>query len=170
MYNDFVLIGPASDPAGVKGGNDIKLALQKIAEIKPPFVSRGDKSGTHSAELRYWKAAGVDLDTAKGPWYRDTGSGMGAALNTAASLDAYVLSDRGTWLNFKNRQNLAILVQGDEALFNQYGVMMVNPQRHPHVKQALVQQFIDWLVSDKGQAAIAEYKIGGEQLFFPNAG
>ncbi|MCB1916355.1 MAG: substrate-binding domain-containing protein [Rhodocyclaceae bacterium] len=169
MYNDFVLIGPASDPAGVKGGSDIKHALQKVAATKPPFVSRGDKSGTHSAELRFWKAAGVDLDAAKGPWYRDTGSGMGAALNTAASLDAYVLSDRGTWLNFKNRQNLAILVEGDRALFNQYGVMMVNPARHAHVKQALVQRFIDWLVSDEGQAAIAEYTIGGEQLFFANA-
>ncbi len=169
MYNDFVLVGPASDPAGIKGGKDIKVALQKIAKAKPAFVSRGDKSGTHSAELRFWKAAGIDLDASKGDWYRDTGSGMGAALNTAASLDAYVLSDRGTWLNFKNRQNLAILVEGDAALFNQYGAMMVNPERHPHVKKALVQKFIDWLVSNKGQAAIAAYKIGGEQLFFPNA-
>ncbi|MCB1888161.1 MAG: substrate-binding domain-containing protein [Rhodocyclaceae bacterium] len=169
MYNDFVLIGPGSDPAGIKGGNDIQLALQKIANSKPPFISRGDKSGTHSAELRFWKAAGIDLDAVKGEWYRDTGSGMGACLNTAASLDGYVLSDRGTWLNFKNRQNLAILVEGDKALFNQYGVLMVNPERHPHVKKALVQKFIDWLVSDKGQATIGSYKIGGEQLFFPNA-
>lgn len=169
MYNDFVLIGPASDPASVKGGKDINAALQKIAATKPPFVSRGDKSGTHSAELRYWKAAGVDLDAVKGPWYRDTGSGMGPSLNTAASLDAYLLADRGTWLNFKNRQNLTILVEGDKALFNQYGVMMVNPERHPHVKKALAQKFIDWLVSKDGQAAIADYKIGGEQLFFPNA-
>jgi len=169
MYNDFVLIGPASDPAGIKGGRDIKVALQKIAKAKPAFISRGDKSGTHSAELRFWKAAGIDLDAIKGEWYRDTGSGMGAALNTAASLDGYVLSDRGTWLNFKNRQNLTILVEGDQALFNQYGAMMVNPERHPHVKKALVQKFIDWLVSDKGQATIAAYKIGGEQLFFPNA-
>ncbi len=169
MYNDFVLIGPASDPAGIQGGHDITVALRKIAEAKPPFISRGDKSGTHSAELRFWKAAGIDLPAVKGEWYRDTGSGMGACLNTAASLDGYVLSDRGTWLNFKNRQNLAILVAGDKALFNQYGVMMVNPERHPHVKKALVQKFIDWLVSDKGQATIASYRIGGEQLFFPNA-
>ncbi|MCB1957304.1 MAG: extracellular solute-binding protein [Rhodocyclaceae bacterium] len=169
MYNDFVLIGPSSDPAGIKGGQDIQVALQKIADKKPPFISRGDKSGTHSAELRFWKAAGVDLDAVKGDWYRDTGSGMGACLNTAASLDGYVLSDRGTWLNFKNRQNLAILVEGDKALFNQYGVMLVNPERHPHVKQALAQKFIDWLISEKGQATIASYKIGGEQLFFPNA-
>ena len=169
MYNDFVLIGPRSDPAGIRGGRDIHVALQKIAATKANFVSRGDKSGTHSAELRHWKAAGVDLGAVKGPWYKDTGTGMGPALNTAASLDAYVLSDRATWLNFKNRQNLEILVEGDKRLFNQYGVILVNPARHPHVKRGLVANFIDWLISADGQAVIAEYKVGGEQLFFPNA-
>ena len=134
-----------------------------------PFASRGDKSGTHAAELRYWKAAGVDLDAKKGAWYRDTGSGMGPTLNTASSMNAYVLADRGTWLSFKNRGDLAILVEGDKRLFNQYGVMLVNPARHPHVKKDLGQQFVDWVVSPRGQAAIAGYKIGGEQLFFPNA-
>jgi len=169
MYNDFVLIGPKDDPAKVAGGNDIVVALKKIEGSKSAFVSRGDKSGTHAAELRLWKAAGIDLDASKGPWYRDTGSGMGPALNTAASLNAYILADRGTWLAFKNRQNLAIAVEGDKRLFNQYGVILVNPARHPHVKQAAGQQFIDWLLSSAGQKAIADYKIGGEQLFFPNA-
>jgi tungstate transport system substrate-binding protein len=170
MYNDFVLIGPKSDPAKIAGGRDILAALQKIAAAQAPFVSRGDKSGTHAAELRYWKAAGVDLDAKKGAWYKDTGSGMGPTLNTASSMNGYVLADRGTWLSFKNRGDLAILVEGDQKLFNQYGVMLVNPAKHPHVKKDLGQQFVDWVVSPKGQAAIAAYKIGGEQLFFPNAG
>ncbi|HEY3554514.1 MAG TPA: substrate-binding domain-containing protein [Casimicrobiaceae bacterium] len=170
MYNDFVLIGPKDDPAHVAGGEDIASALQKIAAAKSPFVSRADKSGTYSAELRLWKAAGVDIASVKGPWYRETGSGMGPALNTAAGMNAYILSDRGTWLNFHNRRDLGIVVQGDKRLFNQYGVMLVNPQKHPNVKKDLGQRFIDWLVSPRGQAAIASYKIGGEQLFFPNAG
>jgi tungstate transport system substrate-binding protein len=169
MYNDFVLIGPKNDPAGTKG-KDIRAALKKVAEAKSPFVSRGDKSGTHAAELRYWKAAGVELDAAKGPWYRDTGSGMGPSLNAAASMNAYILADRGTWLSFKNRGDLAILVEGDNALFNQYGVMLVNPTKHAHVKTKEGQAFVDWLVSKAGQETIAAYKIGGEQLFFPNAG
>jgi len=169
MYNDFVLIGPKSDPAKAGGGKDILAALAKIQAAQAPFASRGDKSGTHAAELRYWKEAGVELDAKKGAWYRDTGSGMGPTLNTASSMNAYVLSDRGTWLAFRNRGDLAILVEGDKRLFNQYGVMLVNPAKHAHVKAALGQQFIDWLVSPRGQAAIAAYKIGGEQLFFPNA-
>jgi tungstate transport system substrate-binding protein len=170
MYNDFVLIGPKADPAHVAGGKDIAVALQKIAAAKAPFVSRADKSGTYSAELRLWKDAVIDIATAKGPWYRETGSGMGPALNTSAGLDAYILSDRGTWLNFHNRGNLTIVVEGDKRLFNQYGVMLVNPGKHPNVKKELGQKFIDWLVSPRGQQAIAAYKIGGEQLFFPNAG
>ena len=170
MYNDFVLVGPASDPARVKGSKDITTALKAIADAKAPFVSRADKSGTHAAELRLWKDAGVDIDTAKGPWYRETGSGMGAALNTASELNAYILADRGTWLNFKNRGELGIAVEGDKRLFNQYGVMLVNPDKHPNVKKELGQKFIDWLISPSGQAVIAAYKIGGEQLFFPNAG
>jgi tungstate transport system substrate-binding protein len=169
MYNDFVLIGPKADPAHVTGGKDIAVALQKIAAAKAPFVSRADKSGTYSAELRLWKAAGVDIARAKGPWYRETGSGMGPALNTSAGLDAYILSDRGTWLNFHNRGNLTIAVEGDKRLFNQYGVMLVNPGKHPNVKKELGQKFIDWLVSARGQNAIADYRIGGKQLFFPNA-
>ena len=172
MYNDFVLVGPKSDPAKV-AGKDILEGLRRIAGVdaasRPPFVSRGDKSGTHAAELRYWKAAGVDLEKIKGPWYRDTGSGMGPALNTASSMNAYILADRGTWLAFKNRGDLGILVEGDTRLFNQYGVILVNPAKHPHVKKADGQRFIDWLVSPTGQKTIAEYKIGGEQLFFPNA-
>jgi tungstate transport system substrate-binding protein len=169
MYNDFVLIGPKSDPAKVAGGKDILAALFKIQAAQAPFASRGDKSGTHAAELRYWKDAGVDLDAKKGAWYRDTGSGMGPTLNTASAMNAYVLADRGTWLAFKNRGDLTILVEGDKKLFNQYGVMLVNPGKHPHVKAAYGQQLIDWLVSPQGQEAIAGYKIGGEQLFFPNA-
>lgn len=169
MYNDFVLIGPKADPARVAGGKDVLEALRRVANAQAPFVSRGDRSGTHAAELRYWKDAGVDLEKAKGPWYRDTGSGMGPALNTAASIGAYILADRGTWLAFRNRADLAIAVEGDRRLFNQYGVILVNPAKHPHVKQALGQQFIDWIVSADGQAAIAAYQIGGEQLFFPNA-
>jgi tungstate transport system substrate-binding protein len=170
MYNDFVLIGPQSDPADVAGGKDIAAALKTIAAAKPPFVSRADKSGTYSAELRLWKDAGVDIASAKGPWYRETGSGMGPALNTAAAMDAYILSDRGTWLNFHNRGHLTILVEGDKRLFNQYGVMLVNPATHPNVRKKLGQQFIDWLVSPHGQDVIAGYRIDGKQVFFPNAG
>jgi tungstate transport system substrate-binding protein len=169
MYNDFVLIGPAADPAKTRG-KDIAAALQKLAAARAPFVSRGDKSGTHAAELRYWKLAGTDLATAKPAGYQECGCGMGPALNIAASTGAYVLADRGTWLNFKNRADLAVLVEGDTRLFNQYGVMVVNPARHPHVKVALAQGFADWVVSPAGQSAIAGYKINGEQLFFPNAG
>lgn len=169
MYNDFVLIGPAADPAKARG-KDIVAALQKLGAAGTPFVSRGDKSGTHAAELRYWKLAGTDVATAKPAGYKECGCGMGPALNIAASTGAYVLADRGTWLNFKNRADLAILVEGDTRLFNQYGVMVVNPAKHPHVKQALAQGFADWVVSPAGQASIAAYKIGGEQLFFPNAG
>ncbi len=169
MYNDFVLIGPKSDPAKIAGGKDILAALKKIEAAQAPFVSRGDKSGTHMAELDLWKASGIDLDKAKGPWYRDTGQGMGPALNTASSMNAYLLADRGTWLAFKNRGDLAILVEGDKRLFNQYGVILVNPAKHPNVKKDLGQTFIDWLVSPAGQKAIADYKIGGEQLFYPNA-
>jgi tungstate transport system substrate-binding protein len=169
MYNDFVVIGPKTDPAKASG-KDILEGLRRIEASKAPFVSRGDKSGTHAAELRYWKAAGVDLAVKKGDWYRDTGSGMGPALNTAASMNAYILADRGTWLNFKNRAELAIVIEGDKQLFNQYGVILVNPARHAHVKQADGQKFIDWLVTAEGQKVIADYKIGGEQLFFPNAG
>lgn len=172
MYNDFVLIGPKADPAKV-AGKDIMEGLRRIANVeaasRPAFVSRGDKSGTHAAELRYWKAAGVDLDKARGAWYRDTGSGMGPSLNMAASMNAYILADRGTWLSFKNRGDLAILVEGDSRLFNQYGVILVNPAKHPHVKKEDGQRFIEWLISNAGQKAIADYKIGGEQLFFPNA-
>lgn len=169
MYNDFILIGPESDPAHVKGGHDITAALKAIGEVKAPFVSRADKSGTHAAELRLWKDARVAIDAAKGPWYRETGSGMGPALNTASGLNAYILADRGTWLNFKNRGDLRIVVEGDRRLFNQYGVMLVNPVKHPNVKKDLGQKFIDWLISPRGQAVIAAYKIDGQQLFFPNA-
>ena len=166
MYNDFVLVGPRSDPAGVKG-RDIVDGLKKLAAANAPFVSRGDKSGTHAAELRYWGQAG--LAAAKGGGYKECGCGMGPALNMGASTGAYVLADRGTWLNFKNRADLAILVEGDKRLFNQYGVMVVNPAKHPQVKQAEAQGFVDWVTSAAGQAVIASYKIGGEQLFFPNA-
>jgi tungstate transport system substrate-binding protein len=170
MYNDFVLVGPKSDPAKVAGGKDIVAALQRIRAAAAPFASRGDNSGTHFAEVQLWKAAGIDIAAAKGPWYRETGSGMGPTLNTAAGLNAYALTDRGTWLSFKNRGELGIVVEGDRRLFNQYGVMLVNPAKHPHVKKGQGQAFVDWLVSPEGQAAIAAYKIGGEQLFFPNAG
>ena len=169
MYNDFVLIGPKSDPAKIAGGKDIVAALKQVKAAQAPFVSRGDKSGTHAAELRYWKDAGIDIAADKGPWYKETGSGMGPALNTASSMNAYVLADRGTWLSFKNRGELAILVEGDPRLFNQYGVILVNPAKYPHVKKAEGQAFIDWLVSPEGQQSIASYKIEGEQLFFPNA-
>ncbi|WP_163264884.1 substrate-binding domain-containing protein [Chelativorans alearense] len=169
MYNDFVLVGPKSDPAGIGGSSDIAAALEAISEKQTAFVSRGDKSGTHTAELGLWKEAGIDIAAEKGEWYREIGQGMGAALNTARAMDAYVLSDRGTWLSFKNRGDLEILVEGDRRLFNQYGVMLVNPQKHPSVKAEPGQRFIDWLISREGQEAIGQYKIDGEQLFFPNA-
>jgi tungstate transport system substrate-binding protein len=169
MYNDFVVIGPKSDPARIAGGKDVLEALRKITADKAPFISRGDRSGTHAAELRYWKDAGIDIDQAKGSWYREIGQGMGAALNMAAAANAYLLSDRGTWLSFKNRGELSILVEGDRRLFNQYGVMLVNPAKHPGVKAADGQAFVDWLVSPEGQRTIADYKVEGEQLFFPNA-
>jgi tungstate transport system substrate-binding protein len=168
MYNDFVVVGPGADPAGARG-RDVLAALRRIAAAKAPFISRGDRSGTNEAELRYWKQAGIDLAAVKGEWYRDIGGGMGPALNAASASNAYCLTDRGTWISFKNRGDLAILVEGDKSLFNQYGVMLVNPARHPHVKAAEGQAFIDWLVSPEGQRALAGYKIGGEQLFFPNA-
>ena len=167
MYNDFVLVGPAADPAQIKG-HDIVLALKKIANSNTAFISRGDKSGTHAAELRFWKMAG--LDSAKGSGYQSCGCGMGPALNIAASSGAYVLTDRGTWLNFRNRADLGVLVEGDGRLFNQYGVMVVNSAKFPHAKAADAQKFVDRIVSPAGQGVIASYKIGGEQLFFPNAG
>jgi tungstate transport system substrate-binding protein len=169
MYNDFILVGPKSDPAKVAGGKDVIEALRRIRNSQSPFASRADNSGTHFAELEMWKAAGIDIAREKGAWYRETGSGMGPTLNTASAMNAYALSDRGTWLSFKNRGDLAIAVQGDRRLFNQYGVILVNPAKHPHVKKEMGQAFIDWLISDEGQDAIAAYKIGGEQLFFPNA-
>ena len=168
MYNDFVLIGPNSDPAGVKG-KDIATALKTIQDRAAPFVSRGDRSGTHEAELALWRQAGIDIVAAKGAWYREIGQGMGAALNTANAMSAYVLSDRGTWISFKNKGDLAIAVEGDKRLFNQYGVMLVNPEKFPHIKKELGQTFVDWLISGEGQATIAGYKIGGQQLFFPDA-
>lgn len=170
MYNDFVLVGPQSDSAGVRGTRDIVAAFRKIRALQAPFVSRGDKSGTHFAELELWKAGGIEIARERGAWYRETGSGMGPALNTASAMNAYVLADRGTWLAFKNRAQLVIAVEGDRRLFNQYGIILVNPQRHPSVKREPGQAFIDWLVSPEGQQAIAGYRIGGEQLFFPNAG
>jgi tungstate transport system substrate-binding protein len=174
MYNDFVLIGPRSNTAGINGTKDIVAALKTVKAKSAPFISRGDKSGTHAAELALWKAAGIDIvkartDRSFGPWYKEIGQGMGAALNTASASNAYVLTDRGTWLSFKNRGELVIAVEGDDRLFNQYGVMLVNPDKHKHVKNELGQAFIDWLVSAEGQTAIAGYKIGGQQLFFPNA-
>ena len=170
MYNDFVLVGPKRDPAGIAGAADAAQALARIARAGQPFVSRGDRSGTHAAELRLWQAAGVDAQAGKGAgWYRESGSGMGATLNIASSMDAYTLTDRGTWLGFRNRGDLALLYSGDARLFNQYGVIVVNPARHPHVKHSAAQTFADWLVSAEGQAAIAAFRIGGEQAFFPNA-
>ena len=169
MYNDFVLIGPKSDPAGIKGTKDIVAALKTIKEKGAPFISRGDRSGTNMAELKLWTVADIDIAKDKGPWYKDIGQGMGAALNTASASNAYVISDRGTWLSFKNRGDLVIAVEGDKRLFNQYGVMLVNPAKHPTVKADLGQQFIDWLISPEGQKNIADYKINGEQLFYPNA-
>ena len=170
MYNDFIIVGPKSDPAKISGGKDVLDALRKIAAAKAPFISRGDRSGTHAAELRFWKDAGIDLAAVKGGWYKEIGQGMGPALNMAAASDAYVLSDRGTWLSFKNRRDLVIAVEGDRRLFNQYGAMLVNPAKHPNVKAKDGQAFVDWLTSPDGQAAIAGYKIDGQQLFFPNAG
>jgi tungstate transport system substrate-binding protein len=165
MYNDFILVGPRSDPAGARG-DDVVAGLKRIQAAKAPFVSRGDRSGTHAAELRLWKEAGIDP---KGAWYRETGSGMGPTLNIASGMNAYALTDRGTWLSFRNRGELATLVQGERRLINQYGVMLVNPARHPHVKQVESRAFMRWLVSSEGQQAIADYRINGEQLFFPNA-
>ena len=175
MYNDFVLIGPKTDPASVLGTKDIVAALTTIMKKKVPFISRGDNSGTHQAELNLWKVAGVDVAAERkagrlGDWYREIGQGMGAALNMAAASDAYVISDRGTWISFKNRGSLVVTVEGDKRLFNQYGVMLVNSRKHPAVKKDLGQRFIDWLISPEGQRAIADYKINGEQLFYPNAG
>jgi tungstate transport system substrate-binding protein len=170
MYNDFVLVGPKSDPAKVAGGKDITEALKKIKTTSAPFVSRGDRSGTHMAEIALWKQSGVDIAAEKGPWYRDTGQGMGPALNTASSMNGYILTDRATWLAFKNRGDLKIVVDGDKRLFNQYGVILVNPEKHTHVKREMGQTFIDWIVSPDGQKNISDYKINGEQLFFPNAG
>jgi tungstate transport system substrate-binding protein len=169
MYNDFVLIGPKSDPAGIKGMKDVGKALTTIKDKQASFISRGDKSGTHIAELNLWKETGVDIEKDKGAWYKSIGQGMGAALNTAGAGNAYVLSDRGTWINFKNKGDLDILVEGDKRMFNQYGVMLVNPEKHPNVKKDLGQQFIDYLVSPEGQKDIANYKIDGQQLFYPNA-
>lgn len=169
MYNDFVLVGPKSDPAKIAGTKDIVAGYQKIAAAKAPFASRGDKSGTHAAELRLWKAAAIDPQTGKGTWYRETGSGMGPTLNTASSMNAYAFTDRGTWLSFKNRGDLVIVVEGDQKLFNQYGIMLVNPAKHAHVKKEPGQAFVNWVVSAEGQKAIADYKIGPDQLFFPNA-
>jgi tungstate transport system substrate-binding protein len=169
MHNDFVVIGPAADPAHVAGGSDVLAAFRSIAAAKAPFVSRGDRSGTHEAELRYWRDAGIAVNAARDTWYREIGQGMGPALNMAASMDAYLLADRGTWLSFRNRGALAILVEGDRRLSNQYGVMLVNPAKHPNVKAADGQAFVDWLISTDGQSAIAQYKVGGQQLFFPDA-
>jgi len=168
MYNDFVLIGPRSDAAKA-GGKDVLAGLTKVKAAQAPFVSRADKSGTHAAELRLWKMAGFDMARDKGPWYKETGSGMGPALNTASSMNAYIVSDRGTWLAFRNRGDLVIVVEGDNRLFNQYGIMLVNPAKHPHVKKDLGNAFIAWVISPEGQKTVADYKIGGEQLFFPNA-
>ncbi len=170
MYNDFVIVGPRADPARIAGLKDTPEALRRIRAAQAPFVSRGDRSGTHAAELRLWSEAGVDPVAGRGAWYRETGSGMGPALNTAAAMDAYLLADRGTWLNFRNRGALQVLVEGDRRLFNQYGVMLVDPARHPHVKREAGQAFVDWLLSADGQRTIAAYRIGGEQLFFPGSG
>jgi len=167
MYNDFIIVGPKDDPAGIKGARNVAFALQSIKAKGAPFISRGDNSGTHIAEINLWKSIGVDIKKEAGPWYKSIGQGMGAALNVAAASGAYVLSDRGTWLSFKNKADLVIAVQGDKLLFNQYGVILVNPAKHPHVKKEFGQQFIDWLISDEGQKAIADYKVNGAQLFWP---
>jgi tungstate transport system substrate-binding protein len=169
MYNDFVVIGPKSDPAKIKGSKDVLAALKAVSDSGSPFVSRGDKSGTHAAELALWKAAGLEPGNTKPAWYREIGQGMGAALNTGSAMGAYVLSDRGTWISFKNKGDLEIVVEGDKRLFNQYGIMLVSPEKHPTVKKDLGQAFIDWVVSPEGQSAIGSYKIEGQQLFFPNA-
>ncbi len=169
MYNDFVIVGPAADPAGIAGSKDADQALKKIAEAKASFASRGDNSGTHKAELRLWEKTGVDPTHASGDWYLETGSGMGATLNTAVGKHAYTLADRGTWLSFANKDDFEVLVEGDPKLFNQYGVILVNPEKHPRVKAEKGQAFVDWLTSSEGQKAIASYKIDGQQLFFPNA-
>ncbi len=169
MYNDFVLIGPKSDPAGIKGMKDVGQAFKTIMAKQAAFISRGDRSGTHVAELKLWKDSGIDIEKEKGAWYKSIGQGMGAALNTAGASNAYVLADRGTWIHYKNKGDLQILVEGDKRMFNQYGVMLVNPAKHPNVKKDLGQQFIDYLISPEGQKDIANYKINGEQLFYPNA-
>ncbi|MEP3429884.1 MAG: extracellular solute-binding protein [Roseibium sp.] len=169
MYNDFIIVGPADDPAGVAGSNDVVSSLQMIAETKAPFASRGDDSGTHKAELRLWKAAGIDAVEASGDWYRETGSGMGATLNTGTGMGAYIMTDRATWIAFGNKGDYQVAVEGDAKMFNQYGVILVNPEAHAHIKTDMGQQFIDWLLSKEGQAAIASYKVDDQQLFFPNA-
>ncbi len=170
MYNDFVIVGPSSDPAGVAGMSDVSAAMAKIADTGAAFASRGDDSGTHKAELRLWEAAGVDVDAASGGWYRETGSGMGATLNTGTGMDAYIMTDRATWISFGNKGEYQIVVEGDDRMFNQYGIILVNAEKHPNVKSEQGQAFIDWVLSEEGQAAIADYKIDGQQLFFPNAG
>ena len=170
MYNDFVIVGPADDPAGVAGMSDVVAALEMIAEAEAPFASRGDDSGTNKAELRLWGQTGVDVSAASGGWYRETGSGMGATLNTGTAMGAYIMTDRATWISFGNKGDYQIAVEGDPKMFNQYGIILVNPEKHPNVKADLGQQFVDWVISDEGQAAIAGYKVDGQQLFFPNAG
>lgn len=169
MYNDFVIVGPANDPAGVAGSKDVVESLKKIADAKAPFASRGDDSGTHKAELRLWKAAGIDPSEGSGDWYRETGSGMGATLNTGTGMGAYVMTDRATWISFGNKGDYKVAVEGDPILFNQYGIILVNPKVHAHVKADLGQQFVDWVLSKEGQQAIADYKVDGQQLFFPNS-
>jgi tungstate transport system substrate-binding protein len=169
MYNDYVIVGPASDPAGIKGDKDAVAAMGEVAQAEAPFASRGDNSGTHKKELSLWQEAGVEVAGASGSWYRETGSGMGPTLNTAAGMGAYALTDRGTWISFENKQNLEVLVEGDQRLANPYGIILVNPEKHPHVKQEMGQKFIEWITSEEGQQAIADYKLGGQQLFFPNA-
>lgn len=169
MYNDFIIVGPPADPAGVAGMSDVAAAMTKIAEAEALFASRGDDSGTHKAELRLWEEAGVDVEAASGGWYRETGSGMGPTLNTGTGMNAYIITDRATWISFGNKGDYEIAVEGDEKMFNQYGIILVNPEKHPNVKADLGQQFIDWVLSEEGQTAIADYKVDGQQLFFPNA-
>jgi len=169
MYNDFIIVGPASDPAGIAGGADATAALAEVADAKAPFASRADNSGTHKKEMALWEDAGIDPTAASGSWYRETGSGMGATLNTAVGMNAYSMTDRGTWISFKNKADFRILVEGDDDLFNQYGIILVNPEKHPRVNAEAGQAFIDWILGEEGQAAIAAYKLDGQQLFFPNA-
>lgn len=169
MYNDFVIVGPPSDPAGIAGSSDVMAAFTKIAKAKAPFASRGDDSGTNKAELRLWGEAGIDVSAASGGWYRETGSGMGATLNTGTGMGAYIMTDRATWISFGNKGDYQIAVEGDPKLFNQYGIMLVNPEKHPNVKADLGQTFVDWVISEEGQTAIANYKVDGQQLFFPNS-